>query len=295
MKVKPQSLLFLSENVPNYIHYGTRSRVLYLYRMLHRNLSYFEDVFTRNHLRFLAQTSFARYKYITETDKINALLDFFQNNELQWILDARRKDAAAIAKLFELAFTTYRVQPFPLRKLLAISPTICDRKSIVYRINNARMPAIRTFKEHMAKFAECSKMQLRDIDHEFWTFHQILERNNLKKGLNKRKVPLRLEDLSYSDVTALGKPIAPSRQKNILRKFYNKILEDSFKPVHPEILNHVMKQLSNQNLSRIYRRRLQILGVRLFTINKKDYSIIKIPHAILKNIPFSNSGPIDTE
>jgi len=266
--MRPQSLLLAAENIPHYINKTTRKRVLRSYQELQRNIGKLADPFARDQLRLLAQHSFAGYKFVSDTNRINALLDYAETHEFKWADLASQRKIKEVHKVLEIAFTTFGVKETPLKRLMAHPPQLCDHKSLCYRLNNISKPHIADFEGHAKKMNSISGQPVGNIEEPYWKLVRLMQTSAIKFGRHRRRLHFWPEDIVKSTLDVFGKPIMPSRQKNTLSKLYDKFLRDALPPVHPKSLEYVAKQIQSPTLPRIYRRRFRELGNHIYTLDE---------------------------
>lgn len=271
----PQSILLATENVPFYINSATRKRVLLTYKQLHRNLNFWKDDFIRKQLKFLLQQEFAAFKYVTQPARISALLDYAEKKEFQWINTLFMGQHSSMEALLSRACVSYKVKEPPLKRVMFTMPLQCDHSSLVYQANNATIPKVRTFDEHISLTRKIAGMPLTKIQNRFWLLFEVLRRNKIREGKNGRKLMFDLQDLSCSYLNILGEPLALCRQKNSLSRFYSRFIHDSPKPVHMDIIKHVETSVCDRRFSRSYRRAMRFVGLSLFSLNENTGDLVK--------------------
>lgn len=266
----PQSILLKRQYVPHFVNNVTRSQVLSSYRTLHRDLNKLPDRFIRTHLKKLAQDGFARFKYVSQSEKILGLIDFVEANECKWATGARLGNHKDMSELLRLAISTYGVKNSSLRRILLnpISPQH-DHKSLNFILNNASIPRERNFEDHRRTFERIRKLKLDQIDESYWKLIKLLQLNGIKTGKRDRKLLFNPEDTGTRTLTVLGQPLSPRRQENILKGLYDRMLRDAPRPIHPDMYNHLKFQTKNMSLSRKLRRRYSELVSECFTIDQE--------------------------
>lgn len=234
--------LLRKAHFPQYVHSPTRAQVLHLFKNLLVQINRFPDTLARDRLRYLAGQKFTTYKYVTDPLRIDALCEIAAA-DLDLITSANNGNVKNLKTVLDRAFRTIGVKQSPLRALVPVTEPSIDKTTLAYKFNNLQMPTTPSFKQHFKATPE---------SHLFYAFVHFLTKNQLTSGLNGRKIFLQ-PSVQY---TVLGKPVAPCRQRNILRKTYHLILRDAFRPVHPSVIRHLEAQLTEPNKDRRLRRRL---------------------------------------
>lgn len=263
--MRPQSLLLVAENIPHFINRATRTRVLSAYRELQRNIGRLADPFARAYLRQLAQHTFSGYKFVADTYKINALLDYAETHEFKWAALAAESRVKGLDKVIEIAYTTYGVKESPLKRVMAQPPRTCDHKSLWYRLNNIPEPQISTFAEH-------SEMMQRTQDRNaslepYWELVRILHKSGVRFGRHRRILHYHINETT-STVNDFGKPLALRRQRNVLKRAFTKFLRDAPRPIHPQCFEDISQLGSSPALPRLYRNRFKQLARQVYTCDE---------------------------
>lgn len=266
----PQSILLKRECVPHFVNKTTRAYVLSSYRTLHRDLNQLPDSFIRAHLKKLAQDGFARFKYVSQAEKILALVDFAEANECKWVSGARSGNHKDISQLLRVAVSTYGVKNSSLQRVLFTPlPFKHSRKSLNFILNNVTIPRERNFEDHRKTFERIRKQKLDEIDHSYWKLIKLLQSNGIKTGKRDRKLLFNPEDTGTRTLTVLGQPLSMRRQENILKELYDRMLRDAPRPIHPKMYEHLKSQTKNISLGRKLRRRYSELVSECFTIDQE--------------------------
>lgn len=247
-----------------------------MYRRLHRDLNFFKDRFVKHELKLQLQHGFAAFKFVTSPWRINSLLDYVVQNEGMWARSILLDNAKAIESMLSTALMSYKVRNSSLSRIMALPPLNCCVSSLYYKIHNASVPRIVTFDEHIAMASSVSGVPYRHIQSPFWLLYEMLRRNQITKGKNGRKLVLRLEESTHSDLTLLGRSLAKSRQANILRDFYQKIIADSPKPLHPDAVSFLISAHNDTSSPRVYRRAATRLSQSVFTLDEANGAIITV-------------------
>lgn len=242
--------LLKSLHFPDFRHDSTRPQVLASYRSIIRNARKFVDPLCREYLQAYCYEGFAAYRYLGNEAKIRPLLqrgDDFAN--LLKRSNTLRCDKSTML-VFQQVFTTIMLHELPLYSLT--KHKFLDHKEINYRLKHLHCPSdVQSLEDHLKKI-QGEKKSL------FYKFLDMLRASRTIFGYNSRKL-----FLSIPNVTAVdGGPLPLCRQKNLVKKFYRRLLADAIRPIHPLTLNYLQSQIyetrgvSPEN-KRFYIRRLK--------------------------------------
>jgi hypothetical protein len=266
------NVLLRRHHFPHFIYYPTRRRVLSLYRGLQREANKFIDPLCRVYLRTLIYESFAAYKYLADGHKICALLDIGRP-ELEVLKKANEGNRRYTDQVFERCLTSYCVKELPLKSLLGINRL--DHKEITFQLHNMSTPPHRTFEDHERAVKANQELLFRYL--------HLFKQNRISTGKNGRK----LFFAPPYEGTILGTPLPKNRQKNLLRKYYNFLLNTFSYPIHPETMAYLETQYTNQSHikcdhlkvskpKRFYKRRLLQALYSYFTVKQENSTLFLI-------------------
>lgn len=266
---------------PHYIHYETRSQVLRSYKQLIRENNSTIDPLCRQYLREYINESFLAFKYVTSTPRINALI-VQSDRDLEKLKQANRgTGGTGFEYILRWVFGRYKVREMPLTTLIGRR----EKTDLPFIINNITLPSERTYKDY--------ENAMKNSTNVFYKYIRELMKKKYSRGENGRKLFYKINRQGH----VLGKETPLNVQKNGVRKFMIRLLNDVPKPWSFEIMDYIQRQCNSNGITtknnnnnntqlntkfisaRTYRRRMKSLLNEHFSVQNgnegKTINIVK--------------------
>lgn len=219
------------------------------------------DPLSREYLQAYAYESFAAYKYLGNAAKIQALLQ--RSDKFTNLLERSNslRCEKSIMLVLQQVFTTIMLHELPLYSLT--KHKFLDHKEVNYRIKHLHSPSdVVSLEDHFNR----TKGESKSL---FYRFLDMLIEFRVFFGYNSRKLFLTIPHITAVD----GGPLPLSRQKNLVKKFYRRLLTDVVRPIHPLTMAYLQSRISQpQGIAphhkRFYTRRLKDCLSEFYTVRE---------------------------